>query len=256
MTDCGNCCNALALKNRASLLNSYGSKFENQTPDHKPFPEEYFATPSCRAIRKGFNYGIKPFKNWFGDMSDNYLTPLNAWNDIYSLLNHSQKNSTVHFPFYCRGELVPLVKKAGFKNILHMPLDFFSYDPLEHLDNAITIDNPPFSLKYEIFEELLRRGKPFALLLTDRIYTTKKFRELFPLNDKKLQIVSPDNRYTFEGITQHGKKWYKKDLKIYKKKDMEPKMVRKTLCMPCLWYCYGLDLVNPHTGNCDNFIRL
>ena len=118
--------------------------------------------------------------------------------------------------------------------------------------------NPPFSLKYEVFKELLRRDKPFCLLLTDRVYQTIQFQELFKGKMDDFSIISPHKRYEFLGCNPDGTPKIKEIKAYYSTKKIngekvkvfkERKLIRKKLVLPCLWYCYKMDFGK-------NFIQL
>lgn len=67
----------------------------------------------------------------------------------------------------------------------------------------IIITNPPFSIKEKIVKDLVKRGKPFILLLPDKFLVSETFKKCFN-NDpellNKLTIIFPYAQLVFKGF--------------------------------------------------------
>jgi len=129
---------------------------------------------------------------------DDYMTDLKTWESIIHLVPDNYK---IWSPFYGDGKQKEHFKKLGF-NIIHKKKDFFTYEPEDY---DIIIDNPPFSIKKEIFTRLKELNKPFIILCPSSMINTVYIRNLFA-NDK-LQILIPRRRIQFikDGIEKENR---------------------------------------------------
>ena len=84
------------------------------------------------------------------------MTPKYVFEEIKEYI---PRGKTIWMPFYGDGKAGQYMKELGF-DVIHQPEDFWSND---HGD--IVVDNPPFEKKKEIITELIRRGKPFMLIV-------------------------------------------------------------------------------------------
>ena len=89
---------------------------------------------------------------------DHYNTPKIAWQHILQFIDKSTK---LWLPFYNDGTALKLLNDMGYTNVLHQKKDFFDYFE----DDAVIIDNPPYSIKRRIIERLYSKQCQFALLL-------------------------------------------------------------------------------------------
>lgn len=131
-------------------------------------------------------------KKMYYSIDDNYNTPQEAWDYVFE--NIKYKNKKIWFPFYNDGTLLNKLNKYDFKKI-HMKKDFFTYEPKEY---DYIVDNPPYSIKEQVFERCKKLNKPFSLLVPIETIERQYFKRIFD-NDKKLQILIPLKRYKFEG---------------------------------------------------------
>ena len=100
--------------------------------------------------------------------NDEFYTPNYA---IKPLLKYMKPNSSIYCPFdTIQSNYVKLFKENGHEvNNSHISdgVDFFNV----HVDDPnilfadYIISNPPYSLKFEVFERLFEIGKPFAMLV-------------------------------------------------------------------------------------------
>ena len=120
-------------------------------------------------------------------VQDNYNTPIIAWKDIMQYI--PDKEQKIWCPFFNDGTCKKILNEMGYSNIIHQNKDFFTYQEPE----AICIDNPPYSIKEKVIQQLYDMKRPFALLLPmdtlERKYM-KKFLE-------NLQVVIPKIRYEY-----------------------------------------------------------
>jgi hypothetical protein len=144
---------------------------------------------------------------------DNYETPKWCWELILKYVN---KDALIWLPFYCKGQAKEYIEELGFK-CLHEAKDFFTYEP-EHYD--VVIDNPPYSIKKEIIEQLIKNGKPFALYLPLETLERKYIKQL---DTSLLQVIIPSDRTNF--ITNY---------------DITKSKPPHKIC----WFCYKMHLLN------------
>jgi len=97
--------------------------------------------------------------------NDEFYTPEYA---ITPLLKYISQYKTIWCPFDTDDSLfVKIFRKEGFKVInthISESLDFFKID-ISDIPCDIIISNPPYSIKYEVFEKLFKLNKPFAMLV-------------------------------------------------------------------------------------------
>jgi len=97
-----------------------------------------------------------------GSKNDEFYTPEYA---VIPITNYLRPNSTIWCPFDTQdSNFVKVLTKLGHKVIathIHDGQDFFNHS--EICDYIIS--NPPYSLKYEVFERLYALNKPFAMLV-------------------------------------------------------------------------------------------
>ena len=129
-------------------------------------------------------------------MADEYYTPEQSWQFIEQYLPN--KLSFVYEPFYGKGHTYKYFD--GHPNEYFMfgekGLNFFSSEAdetLEYCDCVIT--NPPFSIKYQVIERLLKYDVPFILMLPMSVMTTKKFRRA--IGDADVSFIIPDTRLKY-----------------------------------------------------------
>ena len=148
---------------------------------------------------------------------DHYMTPWTAWNDIKEYIPKGKK---LYAPFYGDGSLLKNFKKIGFE-VLHEKKDFFKVASKIKYD--VIIDNPPFTIKKEVFTKLKELDKPFIILCPSSTINTQYMRGLFK---DKLQIIIP-----------------KKRIQFIKTDDKGVKIPTKTGAnFDCFYYCYKMKL--------------
>jgi hypothetical protein len=82
------------------------------------------------------------------------------------------------------------LRELGF-NVIHEPIDFFKNTNL----GDIVVSNPPFTMKKEVLETLLKLDKPFILLMPLATLSREYFRRLFI--DKDFMLALPQKRIQF-----------------------------------------------------------
>lgn len=65
----------------------------------------------------------------------------------------------------------------------------------------VVVSNPPFSKKNLILEELVRRNKPFILLISAGTLATQSFHRIFK-DTESIQIIIPTKRVQFDDIVE------------------------------------------------------
>jgi len=139
--------------------------------------------------------------------NDDFNTPAAGW-DLAKRYLIKDDETKVWQPFYNDGEIT-----SNFKNSIHIKKDFFTYEPDEW---DCVIDNPPYTTKKDIIENLLKKGKPFALLIPSDTMKRVWFYKLKP-SSLDLTIIIPKSCYVFKGTD--------KDIKV-----------------ETAWFCFGFKL--------------
>jgi hypothetical protein len=129
-----------------------------------------------------------------GSGNDEFYTPEYA---IKPILKYIKAGSTVWCPFDTNESLfVKIFKENGIKVInthINDGNDFFNCDIIEC---DYIISNPPYSLKYEVFERLFLIGKPFAMLVgVVGLFESQKRFNLFANN--KFEIMYMNKRISY-----------------------------------------------------------
>lgn len=120
-------------------------------------------------------------------VQDNYNTPKIAWEHI--LQYFPDKEQKIWCPFFNDGTCKKILNDMGYNNIVHQNKDFFTYTE----ENAICIDNPPYSIKEKVIAQLYNMNKPFSLLLPWDTLERKYMKKY--LNN--LQVVIPPIKYEY-----------------------------------------------------------
>ena len=124
--------------------------------------------------------------------NDNYSTPKWAWKELFYAVPLLKKRRLWDH-FYNEGLTGVYWKQLGVRNFLHTRSDFFARARAPRHD--VVVSNPPFSKKRLVVLTLLRRKKPFVLLLRVSVLFTQWFRRLLP----KVKLVFPSRRVDFDG---------------------------------------------------------
>tara|TARA_R110002124_G_scaffold26512_1_gene95434 strand:+ start:421 stop:882 length:462 start_codon:yes stop_codon:yes gene_type:complete len=115
-------------------------------------------------------------------IQDDYKTPIKIWRDI---MDYIPKDKKIWAPFYYKGEHT--LKDLGY-DIIHQEEDFFKVDRGE-----IVVDNPPFSIKKQVLERLVKLDKPFILIMPASTLCYKYARII----KDKIQIIIPNGRVKY-----------------------------------------------------------
>ena len=129
-------------------------------------------------------------------MSDEYYTPNKVWDSIIDLLPNEP--IVVYEPFFGKGHTFDYLKQQGQLTLGEKDQDFFSVNSLHMLKHCdCVISNPPFSIKYEILEQLVDFNIPFVLLFPLQSTTTIKFRECFDDEIEHVTMIIPKGRIKY-----------------------------------------------------------
>lgn len=143
---------------------------------------------------------------------DEWYTPASAWEDLYEIIDFQQMLSgkKIWEAFPGDGRSADNLRKMGWDVISDIP-DFFEGQP-DPKEWDLTISNPPFSKKKEVFTRLKKLGKPFIMICPASMLTTKYIRELFDLGPDEdpddntgLKIIIPRKRIQFLKPDEDGK---------------------------------------------------
>ena len=131
--------------------------------------------------------------------SDEYYTPEKVWESIIHLLtDKTNKGMVVYEPFFGQGHTFNYFNKQGYITLGEKNERFFTFDSdvnLKLCDCVIT--NPPFSIKYEIIEHLVKLDVPFIIIYPLQSTTTMKFRKCFDDKMDHVTMIIPKGRIKF-----------------------------------------------------------
>lgn len=130
-----------------------------------------------------------------GSGNDEFYTPKYA---ITPLLKYLNSNSNILCPFDTDESLYVQTFKDNNHNVINSHInngvDFFKLNNIENVDYIIS--NPPYSLKYEVFEKLFELNIPFAMLVgVVGLFESKKRFNLFRNNN--FEIMYFDKRISY-----------------------------------------------------------
>lgn len=123
-----------------------------------------------------------------GSQNDEFYTPLYA---IEPILKYIKPNSTIWCPFDTEeSNFVKTLKKSGH-NVINTHLingqNFFE----QNIECDYIISNPPYTLKYEVFMELFKKRKPFAMLVgVVGLFESQKRFDMFMNNDFEIMYMN------------------------------------------------------------------
>jgi len=127
--------------------------------------------------------------------NDEFYTPDYA---ITPLLKYLNPNSRIWCPFdTLESNYVKLLKRNGHKcfySHLSEGQNFFEMNPFSDIDYIIS--NPPYSIKFEVFEYLFKLKIPFAMLVgVVGLFESKKRFNLFKNN--AFEVMYFDKRISY-----------------------------------------------------------
>lgn len=122
--------------------------------------------------------------------NDEFYTPIYA---ITPLLKYLKTNSKILCPFDTEDSNYVKILKENGHNVVYGHIgngeDFFKINVDEDIDYIIS--NPPYSLKYEVFEKLFEIGKPFAMLVgVVGLFESQKRFNLFKNNEFEIMYFN------------------------------------------------------------------
>jgi len=159
---------------------------------------------------------MSTYRNWNPSRDNDFVTPKFLWEEIKEFIPKAKK---ISMPFYCEGTCGEDLKSLGF-DVIHENEDFF-----EHDRGDIVIDNPPFETKKEIIQTLVKREKPFILIVP---VSTICYQYTKILGDD-MGIIIPKKRMKF---IHYDKKTHKL------KEDWE----KHSAAFDCVYLCWKMNL--------------
>jgi len=127
---------------------------------------------------------------------DDYITPLYALKDLFSYIHEGVQGSRIWEPFYGDGGSTEKIKKLGYNVIECRGKEFFTTPPPVGED-VVMVTNPPFSIKKEVLEQIIRvqKVKKFAILLPAQVLFAKYFKKL--TEGMRIRVLLPNSRIQF-----------------------------------------------------------
>ena len=129
------------------------------------------------------------------NLNDEYYTPIYA---IEPLLQYLKPNSVIWCPFDLHiSNYVKVLEKAGHTvHCTHIEKGRNFFTELPPLGTDYIISNPPYSLKYEIFDRLFKLDIPFAMLVgVVGIFESKERFTLFKNNNFEMMYFDKRVKY-------------------------------------------------------------
>ena len=129
-----------------------------------------------------------------GSGNDEFYTPKYA---IQPMLKYLNKSKTIWCPFDTKNSLYVKVFKENEFNVVHSHiLDGVDFFDCKVPDCDYIISNPPYSMKYEVFNKLFNIGKPFAMLVgVVGLFESQKRFNMF--KDNKFEIMYMNKRISY-----------------------------------------------------------
>lgn len=129
--------------------------------------------------------------------NDEFYTPRYA---IVPLLKYLKPNSKIYCPFDTEASLFVKILKEEGHNVVHSHIfnghNFFDIKKEKCSSFDYIISNPPYSLKFEVFEKLFEIGVPFAMLVgVVGLFESKKRFDLFKNN--QIETMYFDKRVSY-----------------------------------------------------------
>jgi len=158
-----------------------------------------------------------------GSQNNEFYTPGYA---IEPLFQYIKPNSRIWCPFDTEQSLfVSMLTKQGHQ-VIHSHLqsgqDFFAMQPV---DCDYIISNPPYSLKYEVFNRLFEIGKPFAMLVgVVGLFESQKRFNMFKDNNFEIMYFNKRISY-FKSYEDQKPSLNPPFSSVYVAKDMFPKQI-------------------------------
>tara|TARA_R110002012_G_scaffold252391_1_gene431402 strand:+ start:17622 stop:18158 length:537 start_codon:yes stop_codon:yes gene_type:complete len=162
------------------------------------------------------NNKMATYRDYNPSKHNDFMTPKYLFEDIKEYI---PKDKVISMPFWGDGQAGKHMTELGY-DVIHQEEDFFKFDRGE-----IVVDNPPFEFKKEIIAELIKRNKPFMLIMPISTICYKYSQIL----KGDLQIIIPNKRPKF---IYYDKKTNKCD-KDWKK---------KSATFDCIWVCWKMNL--------------
>jgi|TARA_R110000823_G_scaffold33691_3_gene94122 hypothetical protein len=156
------------------------------------------------------------YKDYSPSKFNDFMSPKCLFEDIKEYI---PKDKVISMPFYGDGMIGKYMKEMGF-DVIHQQEDFFEFNRGE-----VVVDNPPFEFKKEIIAELIKRDKPFMLIMPVSTICYQYSKML----KNHLQIIIPKKRPKF---IYYDKATNKLD-KDWKK---------KSATFDSVWVCWKMDL--------------
>lgn len=126
------------------------------------------------------------------DYNDHFETPFRAYQDIQPLLDwlavaqrRSKETTSIYDPYYCNGLSKQLLKKLGYRKVIHEKRDFYM-----DLKNGsvpghdILITNPPYSSNHKqrflefAVQQLVSEDRHFFLLLPNYVVAKQYYQQI------------------------------------------------------------------------------
>lgn len=124
------------------------------------------------------------------NLNDEFYTPCYA---IEPLLKYIKPDSEIWCPFdEERSNFVQMLRGAGHRvtySHIESGSDFFMTPPPKNAEYILS--NPPYSLKFEVFDRLFSLGVPFAMLVgIVGLFESQKRFQMFKENDFEIMYMN------------------------------------------------------------------
>lgn len=150
---------------------------------------------------------MKSFKSAFSTNDEMYTPPCLVQGLLPFISNviiepHGSRITRIWCPFdNGKSEFVKILKGNNFDVIfgdLKTGKSFFS---CKYPEFDISVSNPPFSLKLNVFKRLFSIGKPFAMLMNMMAVNYQEIGDIFYNQKIPPQFIIPDKKVSFNGKT-------------------------------------------------------
>jgi len=149
---------------------------------------------------------------------NDFMTPKYLFEDIKDYI---PKDKVISMPFYGDGMAGTYMTELGF-NVIHQDENFYDFDR-----GDIVVDNPPYSTKKQVIKELVKRNKPFMLIIP---VSTICYQYAKILGDD-LQIIIPSKRPKFIYYDKTTNK-------------LDENWAKKSPAFDSCWFCWKMNLAS------------
>lgn len=144
------------------------------------------------------------------DSTDDYYTPDYAMDMVWPhIIAAFQDRDATRIWEPCCGQMhmVRYFQSHGYNNVIATDIkqgqDVLSWNP-EPSEYDVIVTNPPYSLKTKFMKRLMGLGKPFAIIISSRIFDNRAIKELIAQDHAHFRFLFPNRRVDYIRKEEEG----------------------------------------------------